>query len=161
MVLSRLPARLAGRGARGRQTPAARALLGQPARPGPFLGPMGSAQGACCARHAPCLSPGLAVPPPLPAAAHCVVIQPEGLLSAENFLLENRGVNYTASGVIVHPSEGAGAGRRRKRDLWQGWGRNTAGQGRAWTAASLTLGWRSLPQACTCACTVRSGAPRA
>ncbi len=54
--------------------------------------------------HAPC--PGLS----LPAAAHCVVIEPEGLLPADVFLLENRGVAYTASGVIVHPSEAGGAG---------------------------------------------------
>lgn len=50
-------------------------------------------------------------------AAHCVVIQPEGLLSAENFLLENRGVNYTASGVIVHPNYNASALEGWNQDL--------------------------------------------
>lgn len=43
--------------------------------------------------------------PALPAAAHCVLLDPEGLLPADIFLLENRGVEYAAAGVIVHPSE--------------------------------------------------------
>lgn len=37
-------------------------------------------------------------------AAHCVLLDPEGLLPADIFLLENRGVEYAAAGVIVHPN---------------------------------------------------------
>ncbi|KAL4420700.1 hypothetical protein ABPG75_010356 [Micractinium tetrahymenae] len=42
-------------------------------------------------------------------AAHCVVMEPEGLLPADVFMLENRGVPYAASGVIVHPNYNASA----------------------------------------------------
>ncbi|KAL4451382.1 hypothetical protein ABPG77_009454 [Micractinium sp. CCAP 211/92] len=50
-------------------------------------------------------------------AAHCVVIEPEGLLPADVFLLENRGVAYTASGVIVHPNYNASALEGWNQDL--------------------------------------------